>query len=113
MTHDAALGGQQGAISARPLLHGGQLGRRKQHLEALLPGAQLGVAGGAVGVQLVRLRVDRRRPPLQRLRVVLHRLRVPEAAETQRSNSNRCFAAASFAHDSRLLAGGPGSSASM
>jgi len=50
-------------------------------LDAVAPGAQLGVAGRAVAEQLVRLRVDVRRPARERLGVVLDRIGVLLALE--------------------------------
>ena len=44
--------------------------RASAHLHAGVPRAELGVACRAVAVQLVRVGVRPRRPPLQRLRVV-------------------------------------------
>jgi hypothetical protein len=44
------------------------------HLDTLVPCPQLGVAGRAIAVQLVRLRIHSCRPALERLRVVLDRL---------------------------------------
>ena len=52
-------------------------------LDACVPCAQLRIARGAVAVQLVRLRVDGRRPALQGLRVVLHGVGVARLLESQ------------------------------